>query len=91
MLSLNRGLLGEVPPQLRQASIEVDETSAVIRVRFEYDGVPSDAARESCLCAATEAIGDYGAPWDLDEQHISRPMPEQLEGLRYLVYLRAES
>lgn len=47
LLSLQRALLGEVHPQLRQASIEADGVGQIIRLRFEYDGTPSDAARES--------------------------------------------
>lgn len=51
LLSLQRALLGQVHPLLRQASIEADPTSQVVRLRFEYDGNPSDAARDSCSSA----------------------------------------
>jgi hypothetical protein len=37
LLSLQRGLLGEVNPILRQASIEADATLMIVRLRFEYD------------------------------------------------------
>jgi hypothetical protein len=90
VLSLNRGLWGEVHPQLRQASIESDETAQVIRIRFEYDGDPSEEVRESCSSAATECIADFPAPWQLDEEHVPRPFPEPLIPLLHVVYLRAE-
>ena len=90
LLSLQRGLLGEVRPQLRQASIEADEQGKIIRVRFEYDGAPNADAREGCSCAATEVIADFPAPWQLDEQHVSVAFPLRLSRLQYLAYLRAE-
>lgn len=91
LLSLQRALLGEVHPDLRQASAEVDETNGAVLVRFEYDGLPSEASRESCSCAATEVIADFPAPWQLDEQHVFLPHPEPLAGLRHVAYLRAEA
>ena len=90
VLSLNRGLWGEVHPQLRQASIEADTVALTIRVRFEYDGEPADEVQESCSFAAGECIGDFTPAWKLDEQHIARPAPEPLQALEYLVYLRHE-
>jgi hypothetical protein len=90
VLSLNRGLWGEVHPQLRQASIEADEVAQIVRVRFEYDGAPGSNVQESGSCAATECIADFPAPWRLDEQHIARPVPESLQRLQFLVYRRAE-
>jgi hypothetical protein len=91
LLSLQRGLLGEVRSQLRQASIEADEKGKVVRVRFEYDGTPCTETRESCACAATEVIADFSEPWQLEEQHVSVPFPQPLSGLKHLAYLRAES
>lgn len=91
LLLLQRALLGEVHPDLRQASAEVDETNGAVLVRFEYDGLPSEASRESCSCAATEVIAAFPAPWQLDEQHVFLPYPEPLASLRHVAYLRAES
>jgi hypothetical protein len=90
VLSLNRGLWGEVHPELRQASIEADVSSRVIRIRFEYDGEPPPEAQESCSCAAGECIGDFDALWHLDEQHVARPLSESLQALEHLVYRRFE-
>ncbi len=90
VLSLVRGLWGEVHPQLRQASIEADETACIVRIRFEYDGEATGPAQESCSCAATEVIADFSAPWDLDEQHVAAPSPGSLAPLMYVVYRRWE-
>ena len=90
LLSLQRALLGAVHSQLRQASIELDPSSQLVHVRFEYDGAPDPAVKESCSGAATEVIADFPAPWELDVQHRVVPYPERLIGLKYVAYRRAE-
>ena len=90
LLSLQRALLGAVHSQLRQASIELDPSAQLVRVRFEYDGPPDPAVKESCSGAATEVIADFPAPWDLDVQHRVVPHSERLVGLKYVAYRRAE-
>ncbi len=91
LLSLQRALLGEVHIELRQASIEADTTSKTVRLRFEYDGPPSETAWESCSCSAAEVMADFPAQWQLDEQHLSVPVPAPLEALAHIAYRRAES
>jgi hypothetical protein len=90
VMSLNRALWGEVHPELRQASIEADETAKIVKLRFEYDGEPTELALESCSAAAAECIADFPEPWQLEEEHISRPFPKKLSSLQHLVYKRAE-
>ena len=90
VLSLVRGLCGEVHPELRQASIEADEGSQVVRLRFDYDGEAVGPARESCYGAATEIIADFPSPWNLDEQHVAAPAPGSLSSLQHVVYRRWE-
>ena len=91
LLSLQLALLGEVHPTLRQASIEADTKLQIVRLRFEYEGNPSDIAKECCSCAATCVIADFPDPWRLDEQHCAVPMPDPLSPLAHIAYLRAES
>ena len=91
VLSLNRGLWGEVHPQLRQASIEADGGAPAILVRFEYDGEPTAQVKESCSCAAAECVADFPSPWVLVEQHLARPAPEPLQALEHLVFRRYEA
>jgi hypothetical protein len=90
VLSLLRGLCGEVHPELRQASIEADEEARVVRLRFEYDGEAVGPARESCTCAATEVIGDFPSPWNMEEQHVATRATESLSALKHVVYRRWE-
>jgi hypothetical protein len=90
LLSLQRALLGEVHPELRQASIEADSEMQIISLRFEYDGNPPADARESCSCAAAEVISDFPDQWRIDEQHCAVPMPSMLSPLAHIAYLRAE-
>jgi hypothetical protein len=90
LLTLQRALLGAVDAQLRQASIELDPGSQLVRVRFEYDGEPEAAVKESCSGAATELIADFPAPWDLELQHRVVPYPQRLAGLKHVAYRRAE-
>ena|SRR5690349_4406625 len=90
LLSLQRALLGEVHPQLRQVSIEADAVLHIVRLRFEYDGYPLDAVRGSCSCAATGVIADFSSPWQLDEQHLAVKAPSVLSPLSHVAYLRAE-
>jgi hypothetical protein len=90
LLSLQRALLGEVHIELRQASIEADPTSKTVRLRFEYDGSPPRPTRESCSCSAAEVIADFPAQWQLDEQHLTVPVPTALEPLAHVAYRRAE-
>jgi len=89
-LSLQRALLGIAHSQLRQASIELDPDSQLVRVRFEWDGPPDPAVKEGCSGAATELIADFPAPWDLDVQHRVVPYPERLAGLKHVAYRRTE-
>jgi len=91
LLSLQRALLGEVHAELRQASIESDAASRTIRLRFEYDGEPSEEALESASCSASEVMGDLPQEWQLDEQHISVPAPGRLGPLAHVAYRRAET
>ena len=90
LLILRRALSRTVHSQLRQASIELDPSSQLVRVRFEYDGEPDAAVKESCSGAATEVIADFPAPWDLDLQHRAVPYPQRLAGLKHVAYRRAE-
>jgi hypothetical protein len=90
LLSLQRALLGEVHVQLRQASIEADEPSKTIHLRYEFDGDPSDQAAESCSVASAEVIADFPVPWQLHEQYLAVPEPAKLAPLANIAYLRAE-
>lgn len=88
--SLQRALLGEVHPQLRQVSIDADPETRVVRLRFEYDGEPCETVLESGSCIATEVIADFPTPWRLDEQHVAVAYPNGLSALAHVAYRRWE-
>jgi len=90
IMSLQRGLLGEVHAQLRAASIQAEPFRKLIRLRFAYDGHPCPEPQECCSRAATEVIADSLEPWGLEEEHLARQAPARCEPLEHLVYWRHE-
>ncbi len=62
----------------------------MIRVRFFFDGEPSDSIRDTASCAATEILADYPRGWSLDEEYLNCPAPGLMEHHRLLVYHRCE-
>jgi hypothetical protein len=91
LLSLQRALLGQVHVELRQASIEIDDGKRLVRIRFEYDGLPSNACRECCSVAAPEVIADLNGSWRVDEQHVEALWPKRPSPLANLAYSRWEA
>ena len=69
LLSLQRALLGNVRPALRQVSIEADVLLQVVRVRYEHQGELGDRDRYCLSRASTEVIADFASPWNLEEQY----------------------
>ena len=89
-MSLQRALLGEVHPLLRQASIEADSTLKVVRIKFEYaQGDALETAVECCRRASSEVAADFPSPWQLDEQHV-RTSNSGLAPLMLIAYKRYE-
>ncbi|MDR2299258.1 MAG: hypothetical protein LBE30_13080 [Comamonas sp.] len=91
LLSLQRALLGAVHPQLRQASIEADAACQLLRLRFEYDGLPCEDAREGGSIATTEVLADLQGPWSVNEEHLAAPYPQALQALAHIAYRRREA
>ena len=90
LLSLQRALLGEVVPQLRQASIETNADRHLVRVRFEFDVEPDEALRARYSVVGTEVIADFPAPWTIDEEYVLAESA-RLSPLAYVAYRRADS
>ncbi len=87
ILSLNRGLLGEVSPALRAAQIKWDQE--LIHLFFYYDGEISEEDHEAAECAATEVMADfpeYHYEIDILQWDYPKPIPKEGE----LVYYRRE-
>ena len=93
LLSLQRALLGAVPPALRQVSCGWSGTE--ITLRFVFHGPISDADRETAEIASTEVIADFPDPWTISEQIHRLDQPADLAATRdqttpLLAYLRQE-
>jgi hypothetical protein len=88
LLSVQRALLGEVPPALR--GVTVGWHDDVIQLRSYFDGPISEVDRESMSCVATEVIADYAEPWTIEEEVIRWDAPEPMDCLAAWAYLRRE-
>ena len=91
LLSLQRALLAETHPDIRQVSGELDSDLQTVRLRFEYNGESSEIARECGSNVAGQVIGDFPPTWQLDEQHVVAPFPGKLAPLAHVAYRRWES
>lgn len=91
LLSLQRALLGNVHVELRLASIEADVGKRLVRVRFEYDGSPSEVCKECCSIAASEVAADLDEGWHIREEYVETPWPCDLSPLENLAYARWEA
>ena len=89
-LSAQRALLGHTTPELRAVSVDVDPQSRRVSVRFVFDGEASESVLDAASCAGTEILSDYPEGWDIDEQFVNVPAPQQIAHLRFVVYARCE-
>jgi hypothetical protein len=90
LLSMQRALLGNVSPALRQASIEAKPSARVVRMRFEYAAEGSEWAQDLCSTAAAEVLSDLPADWDIEEEHLSVGDDAPLRPLACVAYRRGE-
>jgi hypothetical protein len=88
LLSVQRALLGEVPPALRGVTVGWHDTT--VQLRCYFDGPVSEEDRESMSCVASEVIADFSAPWTIDEEVIRKDAPEPMESLDAWAYRRRE-
>ena len=75
LLSLQRALLGAVPPALRQVSCGWSGTE--ITLRFVFHGPISDADRETAQIVGSEVIADFPDPWTITEDIIRLDQPRR--------------
>ncbi len=87
-LSVQRALWGQVPPSLRAVSVDIDEKRVYFRCIF--DGEPTEYDWELMSVAATEIIADFRAPYTIEEEYLSIKVPNTMNHLKYLAYLRHE-
>ena len=87
ILSLSRGLWGEVFPSLRSASIDWNDDKIILY--FYYDGEISEDDHESLECVATEVISDF-PEYGLDVNIERWDYPQKVPQIGELVYYRKE-
>jgi hypothetical protein len=89
LLSLQRALLGEVPPALRVVSPRL--VGEGLEIRFYLNGPVSEEDRESASCVASEVAADFPLLSRVEErvERVDAPAPLPPETL--LAYRRRES
>jgi hypothetical protein len=87
-LSAQRALLGNIPANLRSASIEYRGTE--IACRFIFYAAPSDDDKELLSCAAAEIISDFPDFYTVSEEYLAIPSPLKITHLGHIVFLRHE-
>ena len=91
LLNAQRGLLGEIPPRLRAVSFDLSSDGRDLTARFEFDGEPTDEELECANVAMTNILaGHYCKPRSYKEEMVSVPIPNKLQLLRLVAFLRNE-
>jgi hypothetical protein len=88
LLSVQRALLGEVPPALRGVTVGWDASS--INIVCYFDGEISEEDQASMSCVETEVIADSFPEYDVRLECVRRDAPAKMEDLREWVFLRRE-
>lgn len=89
ILSLLRGLWGEISPSLRSASIKIEKKK--IHLFFYFDGPISEEDYESSQVAVTEVIADFpNCEFDITIERVDLPTPLPIFEMGALVYMRRE-
>lgn len=87
-LSLQRALLGEVPPALRAVVFSMNDL--MLDIRFYFDGPISQEDEESISCVESEVLADYGEEYTITAQCIRLDFPSQINDDGVWVFNRRE-
>jgi hypothetical protein len=90
LLSVQRALLGVIPPSLRAVTAEASGTE--VRLRFVFDGPIDEDDLDSAHIAGTEVVADFPSPWTIDDQLVRLDYPADVReaALQHWAYLRKE-
>jgi hypothetical protein len=88
LLSVQRALLGAVPPELRGVTVAWE--GAIIRLRFYLDGPVSDEDRDAMQVVGSEVIADFPDATRIEEEILRRDAPQPMECLEAWAYYRRE-
>ena len=87
-LSAQRALCGAIPNSLRAVSVEV--VGQTIQVRSIFDDGCTEDDKELLSVAGTEIIADFPDLLTIDEEFLVIAMPQSMQHLTHLVFLRYE-
>ncbi len=87
-LSLQRALLGEIPPALRACVFSISEFN--IDIRFYIDGVIREEDEESISCVESEVLADYDPKYVISARCIQLDTPTIINDDGIWVYSRRE-
>lgn len=87
-LSLQRALLGEIPPALRACIFSIYNLN--IDIRFYFDGAISEKDEESISCVESEVLADYDPEYVISARCIRLDTPAIINDDGIWVYSRRE-
>ncbi|MGO4550288.1 hypothetical protein AB4059_04185 [Lysobacter sp. 2RAF19] len=92
IISVVRGLWGEITPELR-AVVCIRRGPDAFDIVFYVDGEPSDALLDAASSATGEALGDYPDTAEIEERIERVDVPERipLNEDSILIFLRKEA
>lgn len=88
LLSIQKALLGEIPPSLRAVTVSWNETD--LKFFCYFDGPISEEDKESMSCVETELIADLPEDNNISYDVIRIDAPQRIEAEGVWVYARRE-
>ena len=90
LLSIQSALLGEITPELRAVTIDLDLGKEVFYAFFYYDGEVSEERIDLWDCVICEASADLGVPCFVESRIERLDYPIKIPSGKYCAYLRKE-
>ena len=90
LLSVQRGLLDEVAPNLRSVQIDWNEENETIFLYFYFDGEITPDNFHSASCVAGEVAGDFQPSVTVVEKCIRMDFPKETPFYKLVAYRRKE-
>ncbi len=89
LLSLQRALLGEVFPALREVTVDWSDSSVKFWAYVDGELAPED--EESLSCVSAEVAADFWSGVEIDYEIIRCDAPQRIQDGRLAVFCRRES
>lgn len=88
LLSVQRALLGEVTPELRGLSVEVNDTH--VRLTSYFAGRLTAEQKDTVSTITAEVAADLPHDWTIEDEAVSLPESERLPEIAIWAYRRKE-